>query len=72
MKGIGPWTAGYLAMFGLGDTDILLTGDVGMRAGARQLGLATIPDLLAFAEQFRPWRSYLGMHLWKLASQPPA
>jgi AraC family transcriptional regulator, regulatory protein of adaptative response / DNA-3-methyladenine glycosylase II len=70
MRGIGPWTVGWLALFGYGDPDVLLTGDSAVRLGARRLGLEAVgpAELLAFAEPFRPWRSYLAMHLWVLAA----
>ncbi|UFS60372.1 DNA-3-methyladenine glycosylase 2 family protein [Subtercola endophyticus] len=64
--GVGPWTAGYVAMRVLGATDILLDGDLALRAGATRLGLpGDRRELVRFAEQASPWRSYLGMHLWR-------
>ncbi|PPG04992.1 DNA-3-methyladenine glycosylase [Pseudoclavibacter sp. RFBI5] len=64
-KGIGDWTAGYVSMRVLGNPDVLLTGDVALRSGARALGLPPEPRALTdVAEQFRPWRSYLSLHLW--------
>ncbi|WP_424463470.1 DNA-3-methyladenine glycosylase 2 family protein [Pseudoclavibacter helvolus] len=69
-KGIGDWTAGYVSMRVLGNPDVLLTGDVALRGGARALGLAADPKgLVEAAEPFRPWRSYLSLHLWGAA--PP-
>ncbi|MCU1480787.1 MAG: 3-methyladenine glycosylase [Subtercola sp.] len=68
--GIGPWTAGYVAMRVLGATDILLDGDLALRAGASRLGLpADRRELVRFAEQASPWRSYLSLHLWR-ANRP--
>jgi AraC family transcriptional regulator, regulatory protein of adaptative response / DNA-3-methyladenine glycosylase II len=64
--GIGPWTAGYIAMRVLGDPDVLLTGDLALRHGAAALGLPSAPrDLAAHAERWRPFRSYAGMYLWR-------
>ncbi len=69
--GIGPWTAGYVAMRVLGDPDVLLTGDLVLRSGAAALGLPPDPpDLVRYAERWRPFRSYAGMYLWR--SAPPA
>ncbi len=66
--GIGPWTAGYVAMRLLGDPDVLLTGDLVLRAGAGLLGLPTAPRALAeYGTRWRPYRSYAGMHLWAVA-----
>ena len=36
IPGIGPWTASYIAMRALGDRDVFLPGDVGVRRGARR------------------------------------
>ncbi|RFA13081.1 hypothetical protein B7R21_09385 [Subtercola boreus] len=66
MPGIGPWTAGYVAMRVLGAADILLDGDLALRAGAAALGLPSERrELERFAERVAPWRSYFGMHLWR-------
>ncbi|CAH0163848.1 putative bifunctional transcriptional activator/DNA repair enzyme AlkA [Microbacterium oxydans] len=68
MPGIGPWTADYVRMRVLGDPDILLPGDVAMRAGAAASGLPGEPaPLTAWAERTAPWRSYLSAHLWRAA-----
>ncbi|WP_084039139.1 AlkA N-terminal domain-containing protein [Demequina sp. NBRC 110053] len=69
IPGIGPWTSNYVALRVLGSPDVLLTGDVAVRAGARALGLPHDPRGLAdYAERHRPWRSYLMMHLWRAAA----
>ncbi len=69
LPGVGPWTAGYVAMRVLHDPDVLLDGDLALRAGAAALGL---PDdrraLVARAERWAPWRSYAAMHLWRAAA----
>ena len=66
--GIGPWTAGYVAMRLLADPDVLLTGDLVIRAGAGLLGLPGRPtELERRSAAWRPFRSYAGMHLWKVA-----
>jgi AraC family transcriptional regulator of adaptative response / DNA-3-methyladenine glycosylase II len=68
MPGIGPWTADYVRMRVLGDPDILLPGDVALRAGAAASGLPGEPvPLTAWAERTAPWRSYLSAHLWRAA-----
>ncbi|GAB3617330.1 Ada metal-binding domain-containing protein [Okibacterium endophyticum] len=71
-RGIGDWTAGYVSMRVLGSTDVLLTGDVALRAGARSLGLPDTPrELAAAVDELSPWRSYLSMHLWRAAGTAP-
>ena len=47
LPGIGPWTAGYVAMRALGDPDVLLPTDLGVRRGAAALGLPDDPTALA-------------------------
>lgn len=69
LPGIGPWTAGYLAIRVLGTPDELLAGDLGVRRGAAALGLPSDLDALtAHARRWRPWRSYAAMHLWHAAT----
>ncbi|MFP7760034.1 AlkA N-terminal domain-containing protein [Marisediminicola sp. LYQ134] len=66
MPGIGPWTAGYVAMRVLGAPDILLSSDLIMRKSAGELGLPdTERGLAAHGERWAPWRSYAGLHLWR-------
>jgi AraC family transcriptional regulator of adaptative response / DNA-3-methyladenine glycosylase II len=72
MPGIGPWTADYVRMRVIGDPDVLLPGDVAMRAGAAASGLPADPRALsAWAERLAPWRSYLTAHLWRAAPVRP-
>ncbi len=66
LPGIGPWTAGYLAMRVLGNPDILLTTDLGIAQSAAAQGLPSAArELEAYGERWAPWRSYAGMHLWR-------
>lgn len=66
LPGIGPWTAGYVAMRVLGSPDILLTGDLALRQGAARLGLpADARGLAEHGARWAPWRSYAGLHLWR-------
>ena len=67
LPGIGPWTAGYVAMRVLG-SDVLLTTDLIVRRGAAALGLPSAVDALdAHARRWSPFRAYGGMHLWRAA-----
>jgi AraC family transcriptional regulator of adaptative response / DNA-3-methyladenine glycosylase II len=66
VRGIGEWTANYVAMRVLGNPDVLPTGDVALRTGARRLGLPDHPrDLAAWGRHIAPWRSYASLHLWR-------
>lgn len=65
IKGIGPWTAAYVALRALEDPDAFPAGDLGLRRAAATLGL---PDdakgLEARSERWRPWRAYAAHYLW--------
>lgn len=63
IKGVGPWTADYLAMRALRDTDIWLPGDLVARRSAEHHGVTD-----AQLEATRPWRSYSTHYLWVAAS----
>lgn len=71
MPGIGAWTADYVRMRVTGDPDVVLPGDVALRTGAARAGIPAEPkELVAWAARTAPWRSYLSMHLWRLAAGP--
>ena len=60
VPGIGPWTADYLLMRAIGDPDILLASDLGVRKAAKSLDIE-IDDR---RPDWAPWRSYATHHLW--------
>ena len=65
LRGIGPWTVSYIAMRALGDPDVFMPTDLGVRHGLERLGLDGSPNCAALAaEAWRPWRSYALHHLW--------
>jgi AraC family transcriptional regulator of adaptative response / DNA-3-methyladenine glycosylase II len=59
IPGIGPWTADYIALRALGDTDVFLAADLGVRRALGRLGANA-----GAAERWRPFRSYAMHHLW--------
>ncbi len=70
IRGIGNWTAQYIAMRAIGDPDAFLSGDLVLQRVARHyLGLASERELLERAEAWRPWRAYAGVHLWSIADR---
>ena len=70
LPGIGPWTAGYVAMRVLGSPDVLLSSDLIMLQSAARLGLpGTAKALAAHGRRWAPWRSYAGLHLWRSANR---
>ncbi len=69
LPGIGPWTASYVTMRALSLPDVFLPTDLGVRHGAAARGLPDDPiELAAYADRWRPWRSYAVLHLWNGAS----
>ncbi len=65
IRGIGPWTAQYIAMRALKLPDALPVGDVGLlRALDRGTGRPSAAALLLRAEGWRPFRAYAAQHLW--------
>jgi AraC family transcriptional regulator of adaptative response / DNA-3-methyladenine glycosylase II len=69
LPGIGAWTAQYIALRALGDPDVLLPTDLGVRRGAAALGLPDEPGALArhAHRTWAPWRSYATIRLWRHA-----
>ena len=66
LKGIGDWTAQYVAMRSLKDPDAFPESDLGLlRAFDTPSGERLKPvELKARAEAWRPWRSYAALLLW--------
>ncbi|MGH9371259.1 MAG: DNA-3-methyladenine glycosylase 2 family protein [Vicinamibacterales bacterium] len=68
IRGVGEWTAQYIALRALRETDAFPASDVGLlRGAARDSGLRPTPaELLKRSERWRPWRAYAAQHLWSL------
>lgn len=65
LRGIGPWTAAYIAMRALHDPDAFLPSDLGIKQAFARHGLPDDPrQIAAHAEAWRPWRAYANFHLW--------
>ena len=61
-KGLGPWSAEYISLRAIGDTDAFPKTDLILK---RVLELHPDLDL----EPIRPWRSYAAIYLWKEFAQ---
>ncbi len=59
LDGVGPWTADYVLMRGLGHPDTFLPTDLGVVHALTALGLDD-----GDAGRWAPWRSYAVHHLW--------
>lgn len=62
IRGLGPWTAQYIALRALADPDAFPAGDLVL---LRAAGLKTATELERHAERWRPWRAYAAMHIWQ-------
>ncbi|WP_395778217.1 DNA-3-methyladenine glycosylase 2 family protein [Aquidulcibacter sp.] len=71
VKGIGPWTASYIALRALRDPDAFPAEDVALARGLVQPGgeRPTRDALEQRSQAWRPWRAYAAQHIWtELAS----
>jgi len=66
IRGVGEWTAQYIALRALREADAFPASDLGLLRGAGSDGggRATPADLVRRAEPWRPWRAYAAQHLW--------
>jgi DNA-3-methyladenine glycosylase II len=68
LHGIGPWTADIYLLFCLGHADAWPAGDLALQEAARlAFGLERRPvtkDMIALAEDWRPWRGVAAHLLW--------
>ena len=72
LRGIGPWTASYIAMRALGDPNALPASDLGLRRAFEQRGMNGAPDAITErAAAWQPWRAYAVHHLWQSLSHTP-
>jgi AraC family transcriptional regulator of adaptative response / DNA-3-methyladenine glycosylase II len=72
LRGIGEWTAQYIAMRALGESDAFLAADVGVQRRFAENGRRPAEsELLDRAERWRPWRAYAVLHLWMADAAVP-
>jgi AraC family transcriptional regulator of adaptative response / DNA-3-methyladenine glycosylase II len=66
IRGVGEWTAQYIALRAIRETDAFPASDIGLLRSATMLDGAqsTSASLLTRAESWRPWRAYAAQHLW--------
>ncbi len=66
IKGIGEWTAQYIAMRALDDPNAFPHSDLILRRAAAEPGQTLTPkQMLARAEAWQPWRAYAVILLWR-------
>jgi AraC family transcriptional regulator, regulatory protein of adaptative response / DNA-3-methyladenine glycosylase II len=69
LRGIGEWTANYVAMRVLGDPDAFPATDLALRKALRPGKLVSAAVLRKRAESWRPWRGYAAAVLWRSLNQ---
>lgn len=62
LRGIGPWTAHYIAMRALRWPDAFPREDIAVR---NRLGGVSAKQAEEMSQAWRPWRSYAVLHIWK-------
>jgi AraC family transcriptional regulator of adaptative response / DNA-3-methyladenine glycosylase II len=73
IRGVGDWTAHYIALRAAREPDAFPASDVGLLRGAadRKGVRPSAAELAVRAERWRPWRAYAAQHLWVADSEPP-
>ncbi len=67
IRGVGEWTAHYIALRALREMDAFPASDIGLLRSAANIdggARSTSETLLNRAESWRPWRAYAAQHLW--------
>ena len=66
LKGVGPWTAQYIAIRACREPDAFPSSDVGLLRGSADAdGRRPSPaELARRAQAWRPWRAYAAQHIW--------
>jgi len=68
IKGIGDWTAQYVAMRALKNPDAFPASDLGLLKALHYPDRQTPAELARHAERWRPWRAYAALLLWNSLS----
>lgn len=75
LRGLGPWSAHYVMMRGLGFADCLPVGDAGLgRSLVRFFRLEGRPgpqETRSLMAPFAPYRSFATFHLWQMLEDRP-
>ncbi len=68
IRGVGDWTAQYIAMRALRQPDAFPVNDLVLLRTAGKGRPLTAAALTRRAEQWRPWRAYAALYLWRAAA----
>lgn len=78
VKGIGEWTAHMFLMFAMARLDILAVGDLGIRAGIKDLyTLTALPDAdqikkIAKKNKWHPYETVACWYIWHIKDNVPS
>lgn len=65
IRGVGEWTAHYIALRAVREPDAFPASDAGLLRAARENGRTPTPaELIRRSECWRPFRAYAAQHLW--------
>jgi AraC family transcriptional regulator of adaptative response / DNA-3-methyladenine glycosylase II len=66
IRGIGDWSAQYIALRAVREMDAFPATDIGLLRGAASINLTelTPANFMGRAQAWRPWRAYAAQHLW--------
>ena len=67
LPGIGLWTAHYIAMRAMRWPDAFLKEDIVVR---KNLGGVTAKQAEEMSQEWRPWRSYAVLYIWRNSPTP--
>ena len=69
IRGVGEWTAQYIALRQLREPDAFPSADIGLMGAMASLERRkySLSELLDRANMWRPWRAYAAQHLWASA-----
>jgi AraC family transcriptional regulator of adaptative response / DNA-3-methyladenine glycosylase II len=74
VRGIGEWTAQYIALRALRFPDAFPAGDLGLQKAAALGATDTVrlseKQLLLQAQHWSPWRGYAALLLWNSLNNP--
>jgi AraC family transcriptional regulator, regulatory protein of adaptative response / DNA-3-methyladenine glycosylase II len=70
IRGVGDWTAHYIALRAVRESDAFPAADLGLMRGAASVCGEKLSrsGLLNRAESWRPWRAYAAQQLWAAAA----
>lgn len=70
LRGLGPWTAQYLALR-MGEPDAFPATDLGLRRSLSEGPPVAPGEAERAAERWRPWRAHAATYLWLGNGSPP-